>query len=110
MQKYPIISKHGNKYLVKVYSKYMSSSLKVWCADVYVKNLKPKTLFNRKEFIKIYQWESSIDNYTRWRYKYKDTAIMVVENYELSIQDKIRYETFKMIEEEKWEMWNGVIK
>jgi hypothetical protein len=107
INKYPITSVNGNEYLVDIYSKYYSCGLYDWCADVYIKNSKPKT-FYRKEFIKVCKWSVCWD-YDKWEYRYKDTAIEAVECYEKTIQEKIDHKVFIKIEEEKWNLWDGII-
>lgn len=109
MDKYPVISKNGNRYLVDVYEKYWTCGNYSWGADVFIKNPKPLNIFNRKKFIKVYEWRTYC-NYDEWVYKYVETAIRAVEDYEKTIQDKIDRENFVKSEEEKWNLWDGVIK
>lgn len=114
MSKYPVISKNGNHYLVDIYEQCGIFGYS-WGADVYIRNPKSLTFFNRKKFIKVYNWEKIVRYYEMHvlqsiRYKYITTAIYAVNEYEKSIQDKIDERKFIKTEKDKWCLWDGVIK
>lgn len=105
LSKYPVTTLEGT-YFVEVKKDYVCLGMYRWIVNIYVKNEK-RTFFNRKEFIRIYEYETGWSKYREYALDLVGLAKKAVLHYE---EEVIQFNRNVKASIEQFEKWDGVIK
>lgn len=109
LSKFPVISKNNNEYLIDIKDSHVACGMYQWKVDIY-KRYKYTSWFTKEEkekFKLLYVWNSGWNHYDDWDGRFKELAIMVVNEYEKSIQDKLEQEKRHAESLEEFNNWDG---
>jgi hypothetical protein len=101
LTKYPVITNEG-EYLVDISKERICFDVYQWVVEIYVKNEK-KTLFRRKRFKRVYQFETGWINYREYAQDLVGLAKEAVKRYEENVVILNRNFEYAVKEFEAWD-------
>lgn len=102
LSKYPVITEEGN-YRVDINKSHIAFGMYCWIVYVYVKNDK-KTFFNRKEFTRVYEYETGWCSFEEHAVNLVGLAEKAVRTYE---EEVVIFNRNFDASIKKFEKWDG---
>lgn len=105
LSKFPVTTNEGI-YYVEVVQDHVAFSIYRWVVNIYVRNEK-RSFFKRKEFVKVYEYETGWSKYREYALDLVGLAEQAVLHYE---EEVIIFNRNFDKSVERFENWDGVIK